>query len=143
MVNNRFTLILPYIAFGLPVAIFLMESFIHSIPTEVEEASIIDGASLNKRLFKIVFPMCKPIISTVLILSFLNVWNEFPFALVLLTDDKLKTLPVSLTVFKGQYQISYPNIMAGLMLNSIPIIIFYLFFSKKVTEGMVAGAVKG
>lgn len=143
MLDNRFTLILPYVAFELPIAVFLVESFMKGIPLEVEEASIIDGASINQRMFLVVFPMCKPILSTVAILSFLHVWNEFPFALVLLNDDALKTLPVSLTVFKGQYEISYPNIMAGLMLSSIPVILFYLIFNRKVTDGMVAGAVKG
>jgi raffinose/stachyose/melibiose transport system permease protein len=143
LLDTRFTLILPYVAFELPIAVFLMESFMHSIPIDVEEAAIIDGANINQRMFRVVFPMCKPIISTIAILSFLHVWNEFPFGLVLINDDALKTLPVSLTVFKGQYEISYPNIMAGLMLSSIPVILFYLMFSKKVTDGMVAGAVKG
>ncbi len=143
LLDSRFTLILVYVAFNLPVSVFLMESFMHSIPLDVEEAAIIDGASLNQRLFQVVFPMCKPIFSTIAILAFLNVWNEFSFGLVLINNEALKTLPVSLTVFKGQYEISYPNIMAGLMLSSIPVILFYLVFSKKVTEGMVAGAVKG
>ena len=143
LLNTRITLILPYVAFELPVAVFLMESFMHSIPLDVEEAAIIDGANINQRLFRVVFPMCKPIISTIAILAFLHVWNEFPFGLVLVTDETLKTLPVSLTVFQGQYQISYPNIMAGLILSSIPVIAFYLAFSQKVTDGMVAGAVKG
>ena len=143
LMDNRFTLILTYVAFNLPVSVFLMESFMHSNPMDVEEAAIIDGADINQRLFKVVFPMCKPILSTIAILAFLNVWNEFSFGLVLINDEALKTLPVSLTVFKGQYEISYPNIMAGLMLSSIPVIAFYLAFSQKVTEGMVAGAVKG
>lgn len=143
LLDTRLTLILPYVAFELPISVFLMESFMHSIPIDVEEAAIIDGANINQRMFRVVFPMCKPIISTIAILSFLHVWNEFPFGLVLINNDALKTLPVSLTVFKGQYEISYPNIMAGLMLSSIPVILFYLMFSKKVTDGMVAGAVKG
>lgn len=143
LLDQRFTLILTYVAFQLPVAVFLMESFLHTVPVEVEEAAIIDGANLRNRLFRVVFPMCRPIISTVTILTFLNVWNEFPFGLVLINNDHLKTLPVSLTVFKGQYEISYPNIMAGLILSSIPVILFYLIFSKRVTDGMVAGAVKG
>lgn len=143
LLDNRFTLILPYVAFELPVSVFLMESFMHAIPMDVEEAAIIDGAGINQRMFQVVFPMCKPIISTIAILAFLHVWNEFPFGLVLINQDALKTLPVSLTVFKGQYEISYPNIMAGLMLSSIPVILFYLAFSQKVTDGMVAGAVKG
>lgn len=143
LLDNRLTLILPYVAFELPVAVFLMESFMHSIPMEIEEAAIIDGANLHQRMFRVVFPMCKPIVATIAILAFIHVWNEFPFALVLLNDEGLKTLPVSLTVFQGQYEISYPNIMAGLILSSLPVILFYLVFSKRVTDGMVAGAVKG
>jgi raffinose/stachyose/melibiose transport system permease protein len=81
--------------------------------------------------------------STILILTFLDTWNEFPFALVLVTKEILRTLPVGLTNFYGQYTTNYTILMAALVLSILPIIIVYLFFNKKVIQGMTAGAIKG
>jgi raffinose/stachyose/melibiose transport system permease protein len=81
--------------------------------------------------------------STILILTFLDTWNEFPFALVLVTKEMLRTLPVGLTNFYGQYTSNYTILMAALVLSILPIIIVYLFFNKKVIQGMTAGAIKG
>ncbi|MBZ4644571.1 MAG: ABC-type sugar transport system, permease component [Clostridia bacterium] len=141
--DKRFTLILPYIAFGLPMAVFLLESFIKSIPVEIEEAAVIDGSPIFTTLMRIILPICRPVISTVLILSFLNAWNEFPFALILVKSQKLKTLPVGLTNFNGQYSVNYTQLMAALVIAVLPVIIIYLLFYKKIIQGMTAGAVKG
>lgn len=142
--NDKFyTLIIPYIAIRLPLAIFLFESFIKTIPVELDEAAYIDGASTRYTLFKIIFPLCKPVMATVLILSFLDTWNEFPFALVLVTKDIYRTVPVGLTSFYGQYTTDYTTLMAALVLSILPVIIVYLLFYKKIIQGMTAGAVKG
>lgn len=141
--NTRFTLLFPYIAFGLPMTIFLMESFIKSIPIEIEEAAVIDGSSIFRRLFSIILPMCKPVLSTTLILSFLSAWNEFPFALILIRSKMLKTLPLWLTNFNGQFSTDYTQLMAALVVASLPVILIYFIFSKRVVQGMTAGAVKG
>ena len=143
MLNNRFTLLLPYTAFGLSLAIFLIESYVHSIPTEIEEAAYIDGASLLMTLARVIFPMCRPIIATVAILSFLTNWNEFAFALVLLRDQELKTIPLWLNTFQGERTVNYTTLMAALMVASIPIIVVYLAFREKIIQGFIAGAVKG
>lgn len=143
MLDHRYTLILPYIAFGLPMAIFLIENFVRTIPVEIEEAATIDGCRIRHILFRIILPMCSPVLATVMILTFLNVWNEFPFALILINEDSLKTIPIGLTYFKGQYKIDYAKLMAALVIAMAPVVIFYLFSSKRIMEGMVAGAVKG
>jgi raffinose/stachyose/melibiose transport system permease protein len=143
LLDQRFTLLLPYIAFGLPMAIFLFESFIKSTPIEIEEAAYIDGASTSTIIFRIIFPICRPVLSTTLILSFLNSWNEFPFALILLRKQSLKTIPIGLSNFNGQYTVNYPQLMAAMVIAVLPVIIIYLLFSKRIIEGMTAGSVKG
>ncbi|WAM36029.1 carbohydrate ABC transporter permease [Caldicellulosiruptor acetigenus] len=143
LLDKRITLILPYVGLGLPMAIFLMENFIKDIPHEIEEAAYIDGATLTTTLFRIILPICKPIISTVVILSSLSSWNEFSFALVLIKSDALKTLPVGLTNFTSQYTVKYTQLMAAITIAILPVIMVYLIFNKKVIQGLVAGAVKG
>lgn len=143
ILNERWSLVLPQAAFALPLVIFLIESFIKSVPVEVEEAAYVDGASIHRTLFQIVQPMCRPVIATSTIIGFLNIWNEFPFALVLIRSQELKTIPVGLTTFVGTYTVNYPQLMAGISVSIIPIIIVYLLLSKRIISGMVAGAVKG
>lgn len=143
MDNQFYTLIIPYIAIRMPLAIFLFESFIRSVPLELEEAAYMDGATVWCTMRKVIFPICKPVMSTSLILAFLDTWNEFPFALVLVTDDKFRTVPVGLTSFYGQYTTDYTILMAALVLSALPVIILYILFNKKIVQGMTAGAVKG
>lgn len=141
--DKFYTLILPYVAIRLPLSIFLFESFIRTVPMELDEAAYIDGASTFYTLSRILFPVCKPATATIFILAFLDTWNEFPFALVLITKDAFKTLPVGLTNFYGQYTTDYTTLMAALVLSILPVIVVYLLFYKKIIQGMTAGAVKG
>jgi len=141
--NQWFTLMIPYIAFGMPIAVFLVEGYVKSIPYELEEAAAIDGSSFTRTLFSIILPVCKPILVTAAIIQTFSCWNEFAFALVLIKDAALQTVPVAMTMFKGQFASDYPKIMAALLLTMSPIIFFYFVFSKQIIEGMVAGAVKG
>lgn len=141
--NNRFVLALIYAAFGLLKAIFLMTTYASTIPRELEEAAIIDGGNTHDVFFRIFLPISKPILSTITILSFLDAWNEFPFSLVLMGKPELKTLPIALTYFTGQYSVDYTPMMAGLAIATLPVVIVYFIFHKKIMEGMVAGAVKG
>ncbi|MFP3154814.1 carbohydrate ABC transporter permease [Lachnospiraceae bacterium ZAX-1] len=143
LINNRLALALLYAAFGLPKAIFLVTSFASTIPREIEEAVIIDGGSTNDIFLKVFMPISKPIISTVVILSFLDAWNEFPFALILMGKTQLKTLPIALTYFTGQHSVQYTPMMAGLTIATLPVVLVYFAFHKKIMEGMVAGSVKG
>lgn len=143
LLNQKFTLIIPYIAFALPTSVFLVESSIESVPIEVEEAACIDGSSFFNTLFQIVMPMCKPVLSTCAILTFLNTWNEFPLALVLIRSNSLKTMPIGLTNFVGAYTVNYPLMLSALVVSTLPVIIVYLLFYNQIMNGMTAGAVKG
>ncbi len=141
--DTRFTLLPVYIAFGLPMAIFLMESFIGGIPTELEEAATIDGSGMVRSMFSVIMPLCSPVIATVIILTFMGTWNEFPFALILVKADSLKTIPVGLRNFQGAYTAKYAQFMAGMIVALLPVIIVYAIFYKKIIVGMTAGSVKG
>jgi raffinose/stachyose/melibiose transport system permease protein len=143
MLNQRFTLIFPYVALQLPVGVFLTESYIKGISTDLEDSATIDGAGMFRTMFSIIFPICKPILSTVLILTFMSVWNEFPFSQILISSDKYKTIPVGLTYFTSQYNIDYTLLLSALVMATLPVLIIYLLFYNKVMEGMMTGAIKG
>ncbi len=143
LTNHWYTLLLPYIAFGLPISIMLIESYISSVPRELEEAAAIDGSGFFMTIFKIIFPLTGPILATVAIIQFFAVWNEFSFALILVSKETLRTVPVGLTMFKGAYTIDYPRMMAGILVTMFPVMLLYFIFSKRIIESMVAGAVKG
>lgn len=143
LTNNLMSLVFSYVAFGIPIAIFLIQSYIKNIPIEIEEAAAIDGSTFSKTLFRIIFPICRPIIITVGIIQLFACWNEFPFALTLITDDSLRTIPLGLTMLKGQYTNSYTRTMTSMVVSMLPVIIIYFSFSKQIVKGMVAGAVKG
>lgn len=141
--NKWFTLLLPYVSFALPMGIFLVEGYVKSIPISLEEAAAIDGSSFSYTLWKIIFPICKPILVTVGIIQIFGCWNEFSFALVLIKDVALQTVPLALTQFKGQFASDYPKQMAAMLITMAPIVILYFAFSKQIIKGMVSGAVKG
>jgi raffinose/stachyose/melibiose transport system permease protein len=131
------------VAFSMSSSVFLIESYIRSIPVEIEEAAFIDGSSLLKTIMYIIFPMCRPIVATMVILTFMSTWNEFAFPLVLLRNPQLKTLPLWLNTFKGQYSTNLVGQMAALVMVSTPVILLYLFFNEKIIQGMTSGAIKG
>lgn len=141
--NKWFTLLLPYVSFALPMGIFLVEGYVKSIPISLEEAAAIDGSSFSYTLWKIIFPICKPILVTVGIIQIFGCWNEFSFALVLIKDVALQTVPLALTQFKGQFASDYPKQMAAMLITMAPIVVLYFAFSKQIIKGMVSGAVKG
>lgn len=141
--DMRLTLIIPYVAFGLPFGIFLMESYIKTIPFELDEAAVIEGAGLVRIIFSIILPVAKPILIAVGVLNFFGNWNEYPFALTLINSHELKTIALGLMNFKGEYSASYTVQMAGVMMATVPIIVIYILFNKKIIEGMTEGSVKG
>lgn len=141
--NQWFTLIIPYVAFGLPIAVFLVEGFVKAIPMALEEAAAIDGSSFTRTLFQIIMPVCRPIMTTIAIIQTFSCWNEFSFALVLIKNPGLQTVPLAMTQFTGQFASDYPKIMAAMLLTMSPIVVLYFAFSKQIITGMVAGAVKG
>lgn len=143
LTNSSFALIPAYITFALPISIYLYDSYMKSIPRSIEEAAFVDGATLQQIMIKIMFPICRPITGTVLILNFMSLWNEFSFALVLNSKAEYRTIPVWLTTFQGQYSGNMPVRITAMLIGSLPIIIMYLFFREKMMEGMAAGAIKG
>lgn len=143
LLNTPITLIFPYMAFHLPITIFILTSFMKSFPKDIEESAIMDGCGIYRIFWSIILPMSRPAIATVVILNFIYNWNEFSFALVLINDSNLQTLPLGLANFAGQFTTNYGAQMAGLTMSLIPIVIFYIIFEKNIVKGMTAGAVKG
>lgn len=141
--NRWFTLLLPYVSFGLPMGIFLVEGYVKGVPVSLEEAAAIDGSTFSKTLFQVILPICKPILVTVAIIQVFSCWNEFSFALVLIKSVGLQTVPLALTQFKGQFASDYPKQMAAMLITMAPIVVLYFAFSKQIIKGMVSGAVKG
>lgn len=139
--NNRAALIFFYIGFGVALSTFLYHGFISTIPTEIDEAASIDGASDMVAFWKIIFPMMRPITATVAIINALWIWNDFLLPRLVLTQET-QTLPLSTYLFYGQYSIEYGQAMAGLVLAVIPIVIFYLVLQKQFISGISQGAVK-
>lgn len=143
LLNTHFSLIPVYVALELPTSVFLIDGYIKGISVDMEDAASIDGASLPRIMFTIIMPICKPILSTIVILTFMHVWNEFAFAQVLISKESLKTIPIGLTYFTTQYSTSYTLLLAALAMATIPVLVIYLFFYNKIMEGMMAGAIKG
>lgn len=143
LLNSPWSLILSYTAFGLPISVFILESFIRVLPDSVIEAAVIDGSSLTRVFFNLILPMAKPALATVTILNFLNNWKEFSFSLIFINDDLKKTLPTGLYNFVGAYSSNYAELMAAVTIASLPVIALYLLLQEQVIRGMTAGAVKG
>lgn len=141
--DTYWALILPYISFEIPFGVFILTGFMKSIPTELEEAAIIDGCSNWSIFLKVIIPLSKPVLSTVAILTFLDVWNEYLFALVFLSNPDHFTLSLGLASFQTGKVQHYGIIMAGIIISIIPVLIIYTLLQKQVIKGMTAGAVKG
>jgi raffinose/stachyose/melibiose transport system permease protein len=139
--NNHGALIFFYIGFGTALSTFLYHGFISTIPTEIDEAASIDGASDMVAFWRIIFPMMRPITATVAIINALWIWNDFLLPRLVL-DEASQTLPLSTYLFYGTYTVEYGQAMAGLALAVIPIIIFYLILQKQFISGISQGAVK-
>lgn len=143
LLNHRLTLIFLHTGFSMAMSVFMFHGFINgNIPIALEEAAYIDGCTHFQTFFKIVFPLLKPIISTMVILNALAFWNDFLLPSLVLTDKELLTLPLSTYSFYGTYSADYGTIMAGLLLCVVPILILYVVLQKQIINGVVAGAVK-
>ena len=143
ILNHRITLIFMHTGFSMAMSVFMFHGFIKgNIPLALEEAAYIDGCTRSQTFFKIVLPLLKPIISTMVILNSMAFWNDFLLPSLVLTDKKLLTLPLSTYSFYGTYSADYGTIMAGLLLCVIPILILYIVLQKQIIGGVVAGAVK-
>ena len=141
--NKYSTLIVPYSAFALSMAILICTGFMVEIPFDLDEAARIDGCGLWGTFFRIILPLMKPALSTIGVYSYLQCWNEFMFANVFISDSKHRTLPVGIKALSGQHTTDWGPIGAALVIATFPTLFVYVFLSKKIQESFIAGAVKG
>jgi len=143
MLNSYWSLIIPYSAFSLSMAILICTGFMNDIPKDLDEAAKIDGCGLWQTFGWIIVPLMKPALATISIYTFLQCWNELMFANVFISDKKFKTLPVGIQALAGQHTIEWGPIGAALVIATFPTLFAYLFMSKSIQESFIAGAVKG
>jgi raffinose/stachyose/melibiose transport system permease protein len=142
IVNTRFGIILPYVAFGLPLSVMIALSFVRGIPGSLIESAEIDGAKYRAIFWKIIVPLSTPVIATMTILSFLSHWNEFLFVFVFTSSAALKSLPPAITIFAGKRMTEYGLQYAALMIGILPMLIFYICFHSQLIKGFGEGALK-
>ena len=142
IVNTRIGVILPYIAFDIPMSVMIAISYIRSIPDALIESAEIDGAKYRYIFWKMITPLSTPVIATMVILSFLRHWNEFLFVFVFTTKAAMKSLPVAITLFAGRFNIEYGLQYAALILGIFPMIVFYFFFHAQLIKGFGEGSLK-
>lgn len=143
LLNTHFAVIIPQIAMGFPMSIFIICGFMQSIPGELEEAAVMDGANVFQIFLKVIAPLCKSSLVTVAVVQFIGCWNDLLLPQIFLTDAKMMTLPVGLTEFQGRYSTNYVTMIAAVVITVIPSVVVYVFLHRNIMEGMVAGAVKG
>ena len=141
--NTRLAVIIPYVALGLPMGVYLCTDFIKSVPDELIESSRIDGAGFLRIFSAIVLPMCAPVSVTLAIITFTGTWNEFILMNLMTATDKYKAIPAAVGRFAGALGSDYGKLFTSLTIALIPIIIFYFIFRNQITKGVAAGAVKG
>ena len=141
--NSLVGLMIPYITFSLPVTIFIMTGFFESMPNELIESACIDGASIYKTFFRIALPLSRTGLFVTGLMTFVANWNELLLAMVFISDDTRKTLPVSLSKFVGPYNTNYSQMFAAIIIAIIPTVVVYCIFSNQIVDGLTAGAVKG
>ena len=141
--NSLVGLIIPYVTMSLPTAIFILTGFFRGMPNELFEAACIDGCSIYKTFWSIALPLAKTGIFVTGLMTFVANWNELLLAMVFISDDAKKTLPVSLSKFVGPYNTNYVQMFAAIMIAILPTIIVYCCFSNQIVDGLTAGAVKG
>lgn len=143
LMNSHLGLIVVYIAMGMPFAVFMLTGFVKAIPDELLEAAVLDGCSVYRTFWTIVFPLLKSAVTTLFILDFLSVWNDFLLPMLTLSDNSLKTVTVVMYNFYGEFGSRWEMTFAGYTLAIIPIVIVYLLLQKNIVEGIMIGAVKG
>lgn len=141
--NSLIGLIIPYLTFSLPTVIFIMTGFFRTLPHELIESACIDGASIYQIFGKIALPLARTGFFVTGMMTFVANWNELLLAMVFISDDTKKTLPVSLTKFVGPYNTNYSQMFAAIIIAIAPTIIVYCCFSNQIVDGLTAGAVKG
>lgn len=133
----------PYISYNIPISVFILTQFFKEIPREIEEAAIIDGCTTVGVFRRIILPLSGAGLSTVTVYTFLNIWNEFTYANVLINTTARKTLPLGIREFYGFQSVNIPAVLTAILVGSLPVILLYFCASEKVVNGLTQGAVKG
>jgi ABC-type glycerol-3-phosphate transport system permease component len=136
-------LVVAYLAFTVPLAIWIMRGFIVTIPEELEHAAMIDGATRVGAMFRVILPIAGPGLVATATLSFIAAWNEFMLALTFMNEEEKKTLPLVLQSFVGRGDVDWGAVMATSVIYTLPVVIFFLLLQRRLMQGMTAGAVKG
>ncbi|USG64469.1 carbohydrate ABC transporter permease [Brevibacillus ruminantium] len=142
LLNSLWSLILIYTASGIPISVFILTGFFRTLPVELEEAARIDGCNHFQVFWKVLLPLIRPALGTVVIINFIHAWNDFFFPLIFIQKDTLKTIPVGMMVLFGEYETDWSLLFAGLTLSALPMIVVFLLASRQFMEGLTAGAVK-
>ncbi|MCL2164673.1 MAG: carbohydrate ABC transporter permease [Oscillospiraceae bacterium] len=143
LINNRFGIILPYFGLSMPFATFMMRSFFRDLPTELMDASRVDGCNEFSTFFRVMLPLVMPAVTSLLVFEFMWSWNDFFLPMMIIYRDSIRTLPLGLMYFSGKYTANYSLLAAGVTICSLPIIVIYTIFQRKFVEGLTSGAVKG
>lgn len=143
LLDTYWSLILVYTASGLPSAIFILTGFFRTLPRDLDNAARIDGAGELSVLIRVMLPLVRPALAIVTVYNIIPIWNDFFFPLVFIHQDRLKTLPLGLTVFFGEFATNWALLFAGLTLAAAPVIVLYILMSQQFIKGLTAGAVKG
>ncbi|WP_066188031.1 MULTISPECIES: carbohydrate ABC transporter permease [Gracilibacillus] len=143
LLNTYTGLVIPYIAFNLPFAVWLLRNYFAQIPTELLESARVDGASTFYTFYKIYLPLVKPGLFTAAIFTYIATWIEFFLALIINSDPSMRTVSVGIALFSGPYSIPYGTIFAGSIIAMLPIVILTIIFRKGIISGLTGGAIKG
>jgi ABC-type glycerol-3-phosphate transport system permease component len=143
LINTYPGLVLPYLTFAMPLAIWLLVGFFRQLPPELEEAGLMDGAGRLRTLWEIVLPVSWPGLATTAVLTFLYSWNEFLFALSFTLGPERYTVPVAITLFRGQYQVPWGQILAAAIVATAPVAVIVFAAQRRIIAGLTSGAVKG
>ena len=141
LMNSYFGLFYVYVGFGISFGILILRGFFNGIPKELDEAAYLDGCTKWQLFYKIILPVAKPAVATLVISDFLSTWNEYLLASVIINDNAKKTVPVGIMTFVGEHGTDYGYLCAGVLLSVVPVLVVYLLFQRHFVEGM-AGAVK-
>ena len=141
--REKIGLVMPYISTSVSFNTLLFVNYLRTVPREIDEACIIDGASLGQLIVRVIAPIARPVLATVIIFNLLYIWNEYPFASIMLNDSANYTLSRGIAFLRGRYSVDYAGIAAYSVMIIVPELILYIIFQRNVMEGMTAGAVKG
>ncbi|WEK04507.1 MAG: carbohydrate ABC transporter permease [Candidatus Devosia phytovorans] len=142
LINNPLALVISYIAVNLPFCIYMLLGYLDTIPRELDEAARIDGANTLQIIFRVILPVAWPGVVTVAVYAFVSAWDEFLFALTLMTSDENKTVPVGLAGFFGEYTTQWNLVMTASVVSTVPTLVLFMFLQKKLVSDLAAGAIK-